>query len=75
MAYGTIAGAAASAVVKTPGWVTACGKAAPIISSGVFLAPYPTIKNIIADRSVSSLPLLPYSSMCVNAFMWMTYGA
>jgi len=74
MAYGTAVGAAVNAAVKTPGWVTSCGKAAPIISAGLFLAPYPTIKNIIADRSVGSFPLLPYSSMCVNAFMWMTYG-
>lgn len=58
----------------TPGWVIACGQAAPAVSSGVFLSPVPTIMNIMRDKSVGNLPLLPYSSMCVNAFMWMTYG-
>jgi len=65
----------ASAAVKTsPSWVTACGKAAPLISSGVFLSPVPTVQNIIKEKSVGNLPLLPYSSMCVNSLMWMTYG-
>jgi hypothetical protein len=75
MAYGNIAGGAVSAVVQSsPAWVTACGQAAPAVSSGVFLSPVPTIRNIMKDKTVGNLPLLPYSSMCVNAFMWMTYG-
>ena len=61
-------------VISSPQFVAACGKAAPIVSSGVFLSPVPTVLNIMKDRSVGNLPLLPYSSMCVNAFMWMTYG-
>jgi len=75
MAYGTIVGGAVIAAAKvTPAWVLACGQAAPIVSSGVFLSPIPTVQNIMSEKSVGRLPLLPYSSMCVNAFMWMTYG-
>lgn len=54
--------------------VKLAGNIAPIVSSGVYLAPVPTIRNVVQDKSVKSLPLLPYSSMIVNAFMWMTYG-
>lgn len=54
--------------------VKLAGNIAPIVSSGVYLAPVPTIRNVVQDKSVKSLPLLPYSSMTVNAFMWMTYG-
>jgi len=75
MAYGTLIGGAVNAAVKvSPAWVLACGQAAPIVSSGVFLSPIPTVQNIMREKTVGSLPLLPYSSMCVNAFMWMTYG-
>jgi len=70
-----VAGTVVTAAIKTtPAWVSACGKLAPMVSSGVFLSPVPTIQNIEKDRSIGTLPLLPYSSMCVNAFMWMTYG-
>jgi len=75
MAYGTLVGGAINAAVKvTPAWVIACGQAAPIVSSCVFMSPLPTVQNIMQEKSVGDLPLLPYSSMCVNAFMWMTYG-
>jgi solute carrier family 50 protein (sugar transporter) len=75
MAYGTVVkGAMAAAVQTSPAWVAACGKAAPLVSSGVFLSPLPTVQNIIREKSVGNLPLLPYSSMCVNSFVWMTYG-
>lgn len=74
MAYGSVVGGAVTVASKSPAWVVACGQAAPAVSSGLFLAPFPTIKNIMANRSVGNLPLLPYSSMCVNAFMWTAYG-
>ncbi len=70
MAYGAVG----AAVTQTAPWVVACGRAAPIVSSGLFLAPVPTVKKIVEQRSVGNLPLLPYSSMCVNAFMWSCYG-
>ncbi len=76
MAYGSVAVEATIAVAAqaSPAWVIACGQAAPAVSSGVFLSPVPTIRNIMKEESVGSLPLLPYSSMCVNAFLWFTYG-
>jgi len=33
-----------------------------------------TIRKMSADKSVGSLPLLPYSSMVASAFIWVTYG-
>jgi solute carrier family 50 protein (sugar transporter) len=47
---------------------------APAASILVFLAPMPTILSITKDRSVGSLPLLPYSSMFSSTFLWMIYG-
>lgn len=68
-------GAAASAAVSTvPGWVQLCGKMAPITGVITFLAPIPTIRQVSKTRSVGSLPLLPYSSMIANAFVWVMYG-
>merc|ERR1712051_305982 len=40
----------------------------------VFLSPIPTIRNIQLDQSVGSYPILPYSSMFTNCFVWMVYG-
>jgi solute carrier family 50 protein (sugar transporter) len=36
--------------------------------------PIPTIRQIAITKSVGSLPLLPYSSMIANCFLWTTYG-
>jgi solute carrier family 50 protein (sugar transporter) len=55
-------------------FVKFCGKAAPIVCSAVFVAPLPTISKVVSTRTVGGLPLLPYSSMAVNAFIWMVYG-
>ena len=38
------------------------------------LQPFPTIKKVVKDKSVGSLPLLPYSSMIANCFLWLVYG-
>jgi solute carrier family 50 protein (sugar transporter) len=38
------------------------------------LQPYPTIDQVVKDKNVGSLPLLPYSSMMANCFLWMVYG-
>jgi solute carrier family 50 (sugar transporter) len=51
-----------------------CCQLAPAASIAVFLAPMPTIQNVIRDRSVGTLPLLPYSSMVASATLWTTYG-
>mmetsp|Transcript_8655 Transcript_8655/g.11122 ORF Transcript_8655/g.11122 Transcript_8655/m.11122 type:complete len:234 (+) Transcript_8655:255-956(+) len=55
-------------------FVQACGNIAPIASIVVTLAPIPTINEIAKKQSTMNLPLLPYTSMFVNAFIWTTYG-
>lgn len=67
--------------VKTPNKMsltiqvaTICGKVAPVASMIVFTAPMPTITQIIRDKAVGNLPLLPYSSMVSSAFLWTVYG-
>lgn len=57
-----------------PLWVKLCGSLAPIASIVVFLAPMPTIRSILRDKTVGSLPLLPYSSMIASSFLWTMYG-
>jgi len=57
-----------------PEWVILCGHMAPVFSILVFCAPIPTIRQVSRDRSVGSLPLLPYSSMLSSAFLWVMYG-
>mmetsp|Transcript_14685 Transcript_14685/g.20057 ORF Transcript_14685/g.20057 Transcript_14685/m.20057 type:complete len:243 (-) Transcript_14685:331-1059(-) len=59
---------------NVPAWVSHCGTLAPLMAIGVFLAPIPTILQIARDGSVGGLPLLPYSSMIANAFVWVVYG-
>jgi len=62
-------------VIQTPTpFVSLCGQAAPILSSFLSVAPLPTIQKIVKEKSVGNLPLLPYSSLVVNAFLWLTYG-
>lgn len=39
-----------------------------------FFSPVPVVMKIAKDRDVGNLPLLPYSAMCVNGFVWGTYG-
>jgi len=56
------------------GLVEACGLAAPIASIFVSLSPFPTVQKIRRDKSVGDLPLLPYSSLVANCFIWMIYG-
>lgn len=64
----------ATSSLGVPEWVSLCGHLAPIFSILVFCAPFPTIAQISRDKSVSSLPLLPYSSMLSSAFLWVMYG-
>lgn len=47
---------------------------APIASVGLYLAPLPTIQQVTNSGTVGSLPLLPYTTMAANAWMWTTYG-
>lgn len=34
----------------------------------------PTINQIARDKNIGNLPLLPYSSMVSNSFVWVMYG-
>ena len=56
------------------GFAQLCGRLAPIAAIGVFCAPLPTIRGVVADRSVGSLPLAPYSSILASTFVWVVYG-
>lgn len=51
-----------------------CDTAAPYMGVVCFLSPLPTIKQISRDKTVGNLPLLPYSSMVSNSFVWVMYG-
>jgi solute carrier family 50 protein (sugar transporter) len=51
-----------------------CAQLAPYAQIGVYAAPLPTIQQVRRDRTVGSLPLLPYSSMAASGFIWTVYG-
>ncbi|KAL7533578.1 hypothetical protein ACHAWF_004548 [Thalassiosira exigua] len=55
-------------------FVDLCDNIAPYCGVICFLAPLPTINQISRDRTVGNLPLLPYSSMVANSFLWVIYG-
>jgi len=68
------ASSSSTALASTAGFVDLCAKLAPAASLVLFLAPLPTIQKVARDKSVGDLPLLPYSSMTTNAFLWTVYG-
>jgi solute carrier family 50 protein (sugar transporter) len=70
----TLAAAASSSFSSPAAWIELAGKLAPLSSVLLFAAPLPTIQKIGKDKTVGSLPLLPYSSMLANAFIWTVYG-
>jgi len=55
-------------------FIDLCGIIAPYCGVICFLAPLPTIYQISRDKSVGNYPLLPYSSMVCNCFVWVAYG-
>mmetsp|Transcript_6763 Transcript_6763/g.16640 ORF Transcript_6763/g.16640 Transcript_6763/m.16640 type:complete len:282 (-) Transcript_6763:303-1148(-) len=57
-----------------PKWLDICNRIAPATSVLCSLAPLPTILEVSRTKSVGSLPLLPYSSMAANGFIWALYG-
>eukprot|EP00977_Amphora_coffeiformis_P000863 scaffold184_cov179-Amphora_coffeaeformis.AAC.22 len=59
---------------SAPMFVDLCTNIAPFAAIFVFMAPFPTIKKVREEKSVGTLPLLPYSSMAASAFIWTTYG-
>ena len=54
--------------------VRLCGALAPTASVVVGLSPASTIQQISIERNVGSFPLLPYSTMIINATLWFAYG-
>lgn len=74
----TIVAVGGSTTTISPWWwssfVNLCDTIAPYCGVICFLAPLPTINQISRDKTVGSLPLLPYSSMVSNSFVWVMYG-
>lgn len=40
-----------------------------------FFAPMEAMRTIQKEKTTGMLPLLPYSAMCANGMIWITYGA
>ncbi len=59
---------------EPPKWLDACNQIAPCTNILCSLAPLSTILHVKQIKSVGSLPLLPYSSMIANGFVWALYG-
>jgi len=59
---------------EVPWIVNICGYLAAIAAITVTMAPIPIMIKFHRESSVGSLPLLPFSSMVINAFAWFTYG-
>lgn len=59
---------------KTPFWLSFSGKAAPISSIILYMAPIPTVLEFTRRKMVGNLPLLPYTSMLSNSLAWTVYG-
>ena len=55
-------------------FINLCDTIAPYLGVICFLAPLPTINQVSRDKTVGNLPLLPYSSMVANSFVWVMYG-
>ena len=60
---------------KPAKWLEVCQQLAPVTSILCSMAPLPTIHEISETKSVGGLPLLPYSSMTANGFIWTLYGS
>ncbi|CAB9510419.1 Bidirectional sugar transporter [Seminavis robusta] len=60
--------------VLLPKFMAVCECLAPLSSVLVFLAPIPTILQVYRNGTVGDLPLLPYTAMLNNAFLWFIYG-
>ena len=41
----------------------------------LFFAPMQAMAEIRSKADTGRMPLLPYSAMCTNGFIWCTYGA
>jgi len=64
----------AQAAGLAPAVVTFLKVAPAVVSQALWLAPYPTIKEVEKDGSTGGLPPLGYFSMLTNGYLWMCYG-
>jgi len=55
-------------------WISLCGYFATLSSILVNLSLIPIILQIKRNKSVGSMPLLPFSIMAVSSFAWLLYG-
>ena len=46
----------------------------PLFAQFVMFAPFTTMQEVKAAGTTGDLPLLPYSMMMCNGFLWMCYG-
>lgn len=60
-----------AAVDMRSAFIDLCGTIAPYCGVICFLAPLPTIYQISRGKTVGNYPLLPYSSMVCNCFVWV----
>jgi uncharacterized protein with PQ loop repeat len=47
----------------------------PLAAQLVFLAPMQAMKQFKKDGSVGDVAPIPYTAMCINGIVWMSYGA
>ncbi|KAJ9469336.1 Sugar transporter SWEET1 [Diplonema papillatum] len=48
--------------------------APPVLAQFLFLSPLMTMKEIKEKKTTGDMPLLPYTMMTANGFLWCTYG-
>jgi len=64
----------AAAAMAGPVLVDWSTRLAPATAVLLTLAPWPTIRELQSKGPVGSLPLLPYTCMSTQCFLWTTYG-
>ena len=74
-AVGTAAKLAAAKGVYGANAVMFLQVAPPVCAQAVFFSPLATMKTIREKGTTSDLPMLPYTMMACNGFLWMCYGS
>eukprot|EP01059_Diplonema_ambulator_P034070 TRINITY_DN7455_c1_g1_i4.p2 TRINITY_DN7455_c1_g1~~TRINITY_DN7455_c1_g1_i4.p2 ORF type:complete len:120 (+),score=38.63 TRINITY_DN7455_c1_g1_i4:32-391(+) len=75
VATGTAAKIASAKALYGANVVTLLQVAPPVCAQVLFLSPLATMKEIKAAGTTGGMPMLPYTMMACNGFLWMTYGA
>eukprot|EP01064_Diplonema_japonicum_P036974 TRINITY_DN8523_c0_g1_i1.p1 TRINITY_DN8523_c0_g1~~TRINITY_DN8523_c0_g1_i1.p1 ORF type:complete len:266 (+),score=59.39 TRINITY_DN8523_c0_g1_i1:58-855(+) len=73
-AGGTAGKIAAAKALYGANVVTLLQVGPPICAQVLFLSPLATMREIKANGTTGGLPMLPYTMMACNGFLWMTYG-